>query len=82
MYSMFTSFAKDPGRILHEDCGVKIVLVAIWKCFQGLHIAKLFFLSLSLSPPLDKFEQVGIFLSKPSSTKVVLFVSEVAVPTR
>jgi hypothetical protein len=39
MYSMFTSFAKDPGRILHEDCGVKIALVARWKCFQGLHIA-------------------------------------------
>jgi hypothetical protein len=43
---MFTSFAKDPGRILHEDCGVKIALVARWKFFQGLH---LFFLSLSLS---------------------------------
>jgi hypothetical protein len=76
---MFTSFAKDPGKILHEDCGVKIALVAKWKFFQGLHIAYLFFpLSLSLSLPLDKFEQVGIFLSKLSSTKVVLCVSEVA----
>jgi hypothetical protein len=78
---MFTSFAKDPGRILHEDCGVKIALVAKWKFFQGLHIAYLYFplsLSLSLSLPLDKFEQVGIFLSKLSSTKVVLCVSEVA----
>jgi hypothetical protein len=81
---MFTSFAKDPGKILHEDCGVKLALVARWKFFKGLHIAYLLCLSLSLSLSLslDKFEQVGIFLSKPSSTKVVLFVSEVAVPTR
>jgi hypothetical protein len=46
---MFTSFAKDAGKILHEDCGVKLVLVARWKFFKGLHIAYLFCLSLSLS---------------------------------